>query len=222
MGRLLSGRTAIPSILTLLVLALIVAFQDYYQQAYAPTCIAVVWLVAFLVYQRQRVNIELHLIRIEKKEGGVNVRLTGSIWSRHPSGLYALELYIIHSFGIRTMEEGSDLPKSIDIKMQKFIANFYISDDVLRLAVSEQGSDGVNIAFILSVKMRGGDILYRGLNVHPFFVADEKIWGEVIETKGEMPEEGKKQNGLGISKKQFAEIIKTASQPLEKSEKEKP
>jgi hypothetical protein len=168
------------------------------------------------------VNIELHLIRIEKKEDGVNVRLTGFIWSKHPSKLYALELYIIHSFGIRTMEGSSDLPESINIKTQKFIANFYIIDDVLRLAVSEQGSDGVNIAFILSAKMRGRDILYRGLSIRPFFVADEILWGEVMETKREMPEEGKKQNGLGISKKQFDEIIKTASQPSEKSEKEKP
>jgi len=221
MGKLLSGTAAIPSILTLVVLAVMIAFQDYYTVAYALGLIAFIWFGAFLLYLRQSLSIDLKLCEIDNIHGTIRIALEGFIWSRHPDGLSDLELFIIPQFGIGTSEGLSDIPHSIDNKPQKFRAGYDVSVDLLKLAVKEQGTDGVNISFILYAKMRSRDILYQGFIISPFLVLEEGLQGLTIEMDVKMKGHKREKKGIGIDPKQFHKILDKASQPIRKSEKEK-
>jgi len=113
MGRIFIT-TAIPSILTLVVLTVMIAFQGYSVVAYPLGLIAFIWGIAFLLYLRQKLNITLRRCSVTYTKDWTTITLTGSIWSRHSAALYGLSLYIVSWGGQEAKERESEIPNSID------------------------------------------------------------------------------------------------------------
>jgi len=221
MGKLLSGTMAIPSILTLVVLVMMVAFQGYCLIAYALGLIAFIWFVAFLMYQRQKVSITvLSYDASPKSDDGLRITFDGFIECRHPDGLKDIELWLHPNGSFSSLEKLSNVPGSVDSKPCRFSVTFDVMYSFIDQMMREQQTDGTSIAYMLSANMRSADWLYT----------DGKIPIATLRTRGvkslgsrgratKMTKRLKEERGT--SQEQLYKLLNKASQPIKKSAQEK-
>jgi len=199
---------AIPSILTLVVLLTMFAFEGCYVAAFIIGFIALIWLLSSIFYQGQQITITLQegsFVNIFEKN--VTLDLRAFIKSRHPDGLTSLSLFIADDSEVQIVYSG-DLPRSINYTEPKlFEANFSINRELI-----ERSND---LPFVLCAKLQSGRALFIGFPIKTYLPEDKSM--ESIKL-GDIEMKSKKTKIKGIvSKKQIHRLLEKASQPIKKS-----
>jgi len=181
--------------------------------------IAILWLIALLIYnKRQAVYINIlsnEIIPHSTKDFIITTE--GSLNSRHPDVLTDLRLWLDPLLGISPLSD-SKLPTSIDVKPQSFKVSFLVTYEFFEQATIKQNTDGINISFILSSHMRDADWLVKGF----IFSVDMIQSGKVTAIRGELKlkmKAEKRDKGIGITEKQFHDILKEDLQHIQKFRK---
>lgn len=221
MGNLLSLFIGIPSIFILFMGGLTIMIITINNETviwWNPItlvlwCICLAWLVAMLIYRRQRVSIRVLPLEIQtKSKEKFIIRLKGFIDTRHPEGLENLELWINRLLGIKPID-GSEIPHSVDSKPNWFDVSFGVTRSYLLNSMKEQNIGEADIAWILSANMGDYIWLYQGGTIPIGLIINGKIaamWAEpkTKKTRQKRNAQKREEGGAGISEKQFDELIK--------------
>ena len=188
--------------------------------------IALVWLIAMLIYRRQRVSIRIlsHSLQ-SKSQTEITMTLRGFIDARHAEGLESLELWLISQMGVPALPD-SVIPHSVDSTPRLFEVSFDITHRFANQAMNEQQTDGIYMAWILSANMGDNIWLYAGLSTNisqvmsggiPIMKAEPKTKG----TRRKINARKQEEREMGVISSQFYKMLAKVSQPIKKSEKGK-
>ena len=181
--------------------------------AYFLWGIAIIWLLAFLIYQRQEIVITLQEgSYMSIFENSISLDIRAFIKSRHPDGLASLSLLVASELEIPICYAG-DLPRSISNDAPKlFDATFPINRELFK-------EDTKELPFVLCAKLQSGKALFVGFPLETCLPVDERM--KSIKIGGiEMKSKKTKIKG-NVSEKQLHQLLEKASQPIKKSGKEK-
>jgi hypothetical protein len=90
----------------------------------------------------------------------------------------------------------------------------------LEQAMKDQGTDGVNYLWLLSANMPSGDWLYVGFPTSASFIRSGQMSRYCAMPDNSKKSTKKRKKGLGISKKQFHDLLDKDLQPIKKSDSE--
>lgn len=188
--------------------------------------ICAIWLIAMLIYRGQRISIRVLPFEVQPRaKGELTIKLKGFIDARHPEGLESLEFWVNPLLEVKPAGD-SKIPHSVDSKPRWFDVSYNVTTNFLNDAMRDQSISTSDIAWILSANVGDYIWLWYGHTIPWGLIKNGGIIAMASKPKtkrarrkrnAQKQEEGQ----LGISKKQFDELIAKASQHIKKFEKGK-